>query len=85
MAMLSQLDKSSEFDYTSEENMTIRAQEYIQSILVSTDNHFTGTESKEEQEKRWHSILADVKDLYREIVSFYNYWSAYKNDTGEIS
>lgn len=85
MAMLSHLNKFSELDYTSEENMTIRAQEYIQSILVSTENHFADTESKEEQEKRWHSILADVEDLYKEFVYFYHYWSVYKEDSGEIS
>lgn len=44
MAMLSQMNKFSELDYTSEENVVIRAQEYIQSILVSTENHFDGNE-----------------------------------------
>ncbi|CVK21860.1 YecA family protein [Sporomusa sphaeroides] len=85
MAMLSHLNKFSELDYTSEENMVIRAQEYIQSILVSTENHFDDTESKEEQEKRWHSIHADIEDLYKEFVYFYHYWSVYKEDSGEIS
>ncbi|MDD5435391.1 MAG: hypothetical protein PH343_08185, partial [Nitrospira sp.] len=85
IAMLSHMNKSSELDYTNEENMTIRAQEYIQSILVSTENHFNDKESKEEQEKRCHSILADVEDLYKEFVYFYHYWSAYKEDSGEIA
>ncbi len=85
MAMLSHMNKFSELDYTSEENMVIRAQEYIQSILVSTECHFDNTESKEDQEKRWHSVLADIEDLYKEFVYFYHYWSAYKKDTGEIS
>ena len=84
-AMLSHMNKFSELDYTSEENMVIRSQEYIQSILVSTESHFDDTESKEEQEKRWHSVLADIEDLYKEFVYFYHYWSAYKKDTGEIS
>lgn len=85
MAMLSHMNKLSELDYTSEENMVIRAQEYIQSILVSTENHFDDTEAKEDQDKRWHSVLADIEDLYKEFVYFYHYWSAYKKDTGEIS
>jgi hypothetical protein len=85
MAMLSHLNKFSELDYTSEENIVIRAQEYIQSILVSTENHFDDTESKEDQEKRWHSVLADIEDLYKEFVYFYHYWSAHKKATGEIS
>lgn len=85
MAMLSHMNKFSELDYTSEENMVIRSQEYIQSILVSTESHFDDTESKEEQEKRWHSVLADIEDLYKEFVYFYHYWSAYKKDTDEIS
>ena len=85
MAMLSHMNKFSELDYTSEGNVAIRAQEYIQSILVSTENHFDDTESKEDQEKRWHSVLADIKDLYKEFVYFYHYWLAYKKDTGDIS
>lgn len=85
MAMLSSMNKFSELDYTSEENMVIWAQEYIQSILVSSENHFDNTESKEEQEKRWHSVLADIEDLYKEFVCFYHYWSAYKKDACEIA
>lgn len=85
MAMLSQMNKFSELDYTNEENVVIKAQEYIQSILVSSENHFNHTESDEEQEKRWHLVLADIEDLYNEFVYFYHYWSAFKKDTGEIS
>lgn len=85
MAMLSHMNKLSELDYTNEENMVICAHEYIQSILVSTENHFEDTESKEDQEKRWNSVLADLKDLYKEFLYFYHYWSAYKKDAGETS
>jgi len=85
MVMLFHMNKFSELDYTSEENMAIMAQGYIQSILISTENHFDDTEPKEDQNKRWHSVLADVEDLYKEFVYFFIYWSAYKKDTGEIS
>lgn len=85
MAMLSHKNKFSELDYTNEENVVIRAQEYIQSILVSSENHFDNKESTEDQEKRWHVVLADVEDLYNEFVYFYHYWSAYNKDTGEIA
>lgn len=84
MAIMSHMFKFSELDYTNEENIVIRAQEYIQSILVSTENHFDDTESKEDQEKRWHSVLADVENLYKEFIYFYHYWSAYKENSGEI-
>lgn len=85
MAMMTHMFKFSELDYTDEENMVTRAQEYIQSILVSTENHFDDPESKEDQEKRWHSVLADVEDLYKEFIYFYHYWSTYKEDSGEIA
>lgn len=85
ISMKSHMNKFSEYDYSSEANMLIWAQEYIQSILVSTENHFDDTESKEDQEKLWHSIHADIEDLYKEFVYFYNYWSAYKENTCEIS
>ncbi|HPT86308.1 MAG TPA: SEC-C domain-containing protein [Bacillota bacterium] len=84
MAMLSHLNKFSEIDYTSKENIIIRAQEYIQSILVSTENHFNGTETIEDQEKRWYLVLTDIEDLYKEFEFFYHYWAAYKKDTGDI-
>ena len=85
MAMMAHMNKFSEFDYTNEENMAIRAQEYIQSILVSTENFFDNTESIENQEKRWHSVLADTEYLYNEFMHFYIYWAVHKNDIGEIS
>lgn len=85
MVMLSEMNKFSEIEYTSEENVVIRTQEYIQSILVSSENHFENSESTEDQEKRWHLVLADIEDLYQEFVCFYYYWSVYKIDTGEIS
>lgn len=84
MSMLSRMNIFSEFDYSSEQNIAIRAQEYIQSILISTENHFDESESIETQEKRWHSILADMEDLYTEFVHFYHYWSSYTADTAEI-
>lgn len=85
MALMSHINQFSELDYTAEENITIRAQEYMQSILVSTENHFNDKESVEEQEKRWHLILADMEYLYTELVYFYHCWSAYKENAGEIS
>ena len=85
MTMLTHMNKFSEFDYTTEENMIIRAQEYIQSILVSSDNYFDETESEEDQSKRWHSILAGVEDLNHEFLYFYNFWAAHKKGTDEIS
>lgn len=48
IAILSHMNKFSELDYSSEENVVIRAQEYIQSILVSTENYFDDTESKQD-------------------------------------
>lgn len=85
MAMLSNLNKFSELDYSNEENAVIMSQEYIQSILVSTENYFDDTESEEDQDKRWHSVIADIEDLYKEFVYFFIYWSANKKDTGDIS
>ena len=85
MAMLSHMNKFSEIDYTDEENMVIRAQEYIQSILVSTKNSFDNSESIEDQEKRWHLLQADIVNLYEEFSLFYHYWAAYKKDNGVVS
>ncbi len=85
MVMMSHLNKYSESDFTPEEDILVRAQEYVQSILVSTENYFNNSESKEDQDKRWHSVLSDTEDLYKEFVFFYHYWAAYKKNTSNIS
>ncbi len=84
MAAMGQMNKFSEIEYTNETNMLMRAVEYIQSVLVSTENQFNERESDEAQEVRFHTVLADVENLYDEFVCFYNYWAAYTEDTHEI-
>lgn len=85
MSMLSHITNSFERDYMSQDNMVLRAQEYIQCILVSTDNYFSDQVIGENQEKLWHSVLADIEDLYKEFDFFYHYWSATNKDSSEIS
>lgn len=79
------LNKFSEINYSFDENVLVWAQEYIQSILVSTENHFENTESIEEQENHWSLIHSNIENLYSEVLKFYNYWYAYKKDSGEIT
>lgn len=80
IALMSHMNKFSEFDYTLGENIVIRAQEYIQSILVASKNDFNKRESSEEQENRYHLVLADIEDIYKEFTCFYHYWSAYSKN-----
>jgi uncharacterized protein YchJ len=81
MALLPQMNKFSEYAYNSEEISTMRALEYIQSVLVSSENGCSSTAAQEDQSELFGSILLEIEELYKEFVYFYLYWSAYvKND-----
>lgn len=77
MSLLPQINKFSEFAYNSEENITMRAIEYIQSVLVSSENRCSSSAAQEDQSEMFGSISLEIEELYKEFVYFYHYWSAY--------
>lgn len=78
MSFVSMANMLSENEYTAEQNYTIRAIEYIQSILVSTENYSqVGTDEVEDDSEKYFEILNLVIELYQEVNMFYSYWGAY--------
>jgi hypothetical protein len=63
---MTHVNKFSELDYTSDENMIGRTTEYIQSVLVSSENHFK--QGLNDQNVLFNTILADIKELYEKIM-----------------
>lgn len=77
-SFLSMVNQLSECEYTSEQNYTIRALEYIQSILVSTENYYKPMpDSVQDDSLKYFEILNLIIELYKETSMFYTYWSAH--------
>ncbi|MBQ8541797.1 MAG: SEC-C domain-containing protein [Clostridia bacterium] len=76
-ANIAQMNKLSESDYSMDENAIVCAQEYIQSMLVSSENIYDATMDEDIEWEFYEQILADFKELYEEFVFFYHYWAAH--------
>lgn len=70
-----QINVTSEIEYSRRDTMLITAQEYVQSILVSTESQYDPNKN-EDQDALFNHILIELEELYTEITLFYNYWAA---------
>jgi len=78
MGQLTEIGKTSESDFSMDEIQTGRATEYLQSVLVSSENHFgNSTEHQEDPSGEFHSIMGDIHELYSMVDHFYFYWAAH--------
>lgn len=77
MALLSQMNLSSEIDYSSDANAIIHAQEFVQSIIVSAENKRDPNMSDEEEASICEQVIVSFEELYKEILFFYHYWAAH--------
>ena len=85
MALSAQLNVFSEAELSSEANAIVRAQEYIQSILVSTKNTYDSSTAGDSQEELYAQIVSDFEMLYKELMFFYHFWAAHTERTKEIT
>lgn len=76
ISFISMINKVSEIEYEQDEIYTMRCTEYIQSILVSSENKFN-VDSDIEYEELSHTIINKIVELYKDIQFFYWYWGAY--------
>ena len=77
VAISAQLNIFSEAELSSDANAIVRAQEYIQSILVSTKNTYDSSKAGDSQEELYAQIVSDFELLYKDFVFFYHFWAAY--------
>lgn len=83
VSLSTQLNIFSEIDFSSDANAYIYAQEYVQSILISSENSYDSTMSDEDEAALYAQILIDFEDLYKELQLFYTYWAAHiQHETG---
>ena len=80
-----QINVFSESEYTKEFNAVLRAQEYIQSILVSEEIRYKCDVPEDIQEALYKQVIDDFNQLYSELQTFYFYWAAYIQNTTKIS
>ena len=78
VVLMSAMGISSEIEVSPEVNRISRITEYIQSIFVSTENHYV--ECDEDPSAEFFAIQADVEKLYDLINEFYFYWGACLKD-----
>lgn len=78
MGLLTEIGKTSESDFSMDEIQTGRATEYLQSVLVSSENHFSSdNKHREDPSDKFHDIMDDVHELSSMVDYFYWYWAAY--------
>lgn len=68
----SMLNKSSELHFSMDENIQLHTVEYIQSVLVASENHYI--EDEDDQSELYFEILEETKDLYMELMKFIFIW-----------
>ena len=78
MFLMSDIGISSEIEASPEANKISRMTEYVQSILVSTENHYV--ECDEDPSAEFFALQADIEKLYDSINEFYFYWGACLKD-----
>ena len=81
----SQINTFSESEYSSEANAIIRAQEYIQSLLVSMGKTYDLSVPMEKQETLYEQVLSDFDGLYKDLQIFYFYWAEYVQELKKIN
>ena len=85
IAISTQLNIFSESELSTSANAIVRAQEYIQSILVSTVNTYDSSKAGDSQERLYAQIVTDFETLYKDFVFFYYFWAAHIEKSKGIS
>lgn len=74
MKFLLMLNKASESQFADNEIFALHVAEYIQSVLVSTENKYI--KNKKDQRLLYFDILSETESLYKKIINFINIWGA---------
>lgn len=74
--LMSQINIVSEIDHTSESNALVHAQEFIQSLFISSKVDYEPLNS-EDEESLYQSIVVEYCSLHKELLFFYHYWAAH--------
>lgn len=82
--LIFQINIFSESEYEKDANVLMRAQEYVQSIIVSTDSAYKCATPEDVQETLYEQIIADFDQLYTDLQMFYLFWAAYAQEATGI-
>lgn len=64
------LNKSTESEFTAEENFQLRTVEYVQSVMVSTKISPRTDLSRQKREELFETILRDTIKIYEKCIYF---------------
>ena len=82
MNFMLMLNKPTELDFKAEENFQIRSVEYIQSVLVGTENQYKEVDDPEGQENLFGMILNQTIELYQKTPLFLMCWGMKAKEEG---
>ena len=74
MRQMIMMNKTSEVEYSAEDDASLNVIEYIQSILIADGTNLRDVE--EDQSALYNEIVVDTENLYREIKIFLMFWEA---------
>jgi hypothetical protein len=79
MFLMTMIGKMSEIEYDMSEIAIGRMTEYVQSILVSSENSFTeNIKDYKDPSIKYSEIKKKIEDLHSKIQFFYGYWGAWQ-------
>lgn len=85
MALMTQVNVFSEMQNSKEAISIIHAQEYIQTVLITTENFYEiSNNSDEEQEKLYSQVLTGFEEIYDELLFFLPYWAAHIKEENDL-
>jgi hypothetical protein len=74
MTMMAQLGKHSEISYSEDDNIAVRALEYVQSVIVSTKLRQCTWVDDDKHARYIMNVFEKIAELYKKVYGFYIYW-----------
>ena len=85
MGITSQINIFSENELSSDATSCMRAQEYVQSVIISSEIKYDTNQSDQEREKMYAEIFSDFDAIYKELLLFYVFWASHIQETSGIN
>lgn len=79
------LNKSTESEFTADENFQLRTVEYVQSVMVSTKISPRTDLSRQKREELFETILRDTIKIYEKMYIFYMSWVCKEQYSSNLS
>lgn len=85
IGLTSQINIFSEIELSGDATSCMRAQEYVQSVIISSECKCDLNQSNQEKEKTYAEIFSDFDAIYKELLLFYVFWASHIQETSSIN